>query len=700
MHTVRDRLTELALNLWWTWHPEIGDIFRDFDPAAWSGTNHNPIAVLQGMSDDTLASRVDALGLESRINFHCRRLHEYLTDDDTWCAEHAARLRVGPIAYFSAEFGLHESLPLYSGGLGILAGDHLKSASDLGVPVAGVGLFYANGYFRQRVDESGWQHEEYGTTDLATLPLRRAAASDGNALTVEVSCSEGALHAAVWMAHVGRSTLVLLDTDVASNSAALRPLTARLYGGDDLTRIRQEIVLGVAGLRALRALGIRPQVLHLNEGHSAFAIYERLRERIHEDGMSFDQALRETTIQVAFTTHTPVDAGHDRFSPALVEQELGWLRRAVGIDAHRFLALGRTNADDDTEPFCLTVLALKGSRFRNGVSSLHGHTARRMWQRVWTGRGEEDVPIGHVTNGVHVGSWLAPPMKALYDRYLGSDWSLKQSDRRTWLPLANVDEGELWEVHGLLRRKLVEFARRRADALAALDPNALTIGFARRFATYKRATLLLTDIERLARLFGDPARPIQVIFTGKAHPRDEGGKAIIRQVVQLTRHARFAGRVLFLDDYDMNVARHLVQGVDVWLNTPQRPLEASGTSGQKTVLNGGLNLSVLDGWWAEGYDGENGFAIGDGTIHADPNVQWQRDADALYDTLERQVMPIFFNRDASGLPRQWIRRVKHSIVSLGWRFNADRMVIDYVRRSYLPAAGGLTSDVDAPGLHG
>lgn len=690
--TIRERLTQLALNLWWTWHPEVGELFRDLDGAAWRDTNHNPIAVLQRVSDETLAQRIEELSLESRVNFQYRRLQDYLTDDGTWCADHAARLRVGSIAYLSAEFGLHESLPLYSGGLGILAGDHLKSASDLGVPVVGVGLFYANGYFRQRVDEAGQQHEEYGTTDLTTLPLMHAAAPDGSTLTVTVPCGEGPLHAAVWIAHVGRVRLVLLDSDVPNNPPSLRVLTARLYGGDDLTRIRQELLLGIGGLGALRALGVRPQVLHLNEGHSAFAILERVRERVEEDGMTFEHALQDTTVQVGFTTHTPVDAGQDRFSAALIEQELGWLQQSLRTDAHRFLGLGRTNPADEGEPFCLTVLALKGSRYRNGVSSLHGHTARRMWQKVWSARPEEDVPIGHVTNGVHVGSWLAPPMRALYDRYLGPDWPLRQADRLTWRPLENLDEGELWEVHGLLRRTLVEFARRRTNRASVLDPNALTIGFARRFATYKRATLLLTDIERYARLFSDPAKPVQLIFTGKAHPRDDGGKNLIRQIVELTRDARFADRVVFLDDYDMNVARHLVQGVDVWLNTPQRPLEACGTSGQKTVLNGGLNLSILDGWWAEAYDGENGFAIGDGVIHADPGVQWQRDAAALYDALEREVVPLFFDRDESGLPRRWIRRMKHSIVSLGWRFNADRMVMDYVWRSYLPAAGGLSSD--------
>ena len=694
---IRERLTQLALNLWWTWHPDVVAVFRDLDPVAWKETNHNPIAVLQRLTDEALGRQVGMLSLESRINFAFRRLQDYLTDDRTWCRRHAARLCVNPIAYFSAEFGLHESLPLYSGGLGILAGDHLKSGSDLGVPIVGVGLFYANGYFRQRLDAGGWQQEDYGSVDLASLPLRHAANADGSTLVVKVRCGDGTMHAAVWMAHVGRTQLVLLDADVAPNPPAMRSLTAQLYGGDAVTRLRQEMLLGIAGLRALGALGIRPQVFHLNEGHSALAILERIRERMEEDGLEFDSALRETARQVAFTTHTPVEAGHDRFEPDLIERELGWLRSRLGIDPDRFAGLARVNPGDGHELFCLAVLALKASRYRNGVSNLHGHVARQMWKPLWPARAEEDVPVGHITNGVHAPSWLAPPMRLLYDRHLGPDWPLRQADQQAWQALADLDDGELWEVHVLLRRGLVEFVRRRAMSPSVLDPTALTVGFARRFATYKRATLLLSHVDRLARLCGDSARPIQFVFAGKAHPRDEGGKQLIRQIVELSRDARFAGRVVFVDDYDINIARHLVQGVDVWLNTPQRPFEASGTSGQKTVLNGGLNLSILDGWWAEAYDGENGFAVGDGVIHTDPRVQWQRDAAALYDVLEREVVPLFFATDAEGLPRRWVRRMKHSIMSLGWRFNADRMVMDYVEKCYLPAAGAPSSAMPAAG---
>lgn len=697
MHSLREQLTQFALNLWWTWHPEVIEIFRDIDPLAWRATNHNPIALLQRLSDEALVERVELHALESRINYEYRRLQDYLTDERTWCRQHAARLCVNPIAYFSAEFGLHESLPLYSGGLGILAGDHLKSASDLGVPIVGVGLFYANGYFRQRIDGSGWQVEEYGSVDLGTLPLKHAANRDGSPLIVRVRCGDETLHAAVWMAHVGRAQLVLLDADVPLNTSETRALTAQLYGGNEVTRIRQEMLLGIAGLRALGALGIRPQVLHLNEGHCAFAILERIRERVEDDGLDFDAALRETAMQVAFTTHTPVEAGHDRFAPELIERELGWLRIRLGIAADRFAGLGRIVPTDGREPFCMTALALKGSRYRNGVSNLHGHVARRMWQPLWPSRSEEEVPIGHITNGVHAASWLAPAMRLLYDRHLGPDWPVRQADQRTWQALANVDDGELWEVHVLLRRGLVEFVRRRTASPSLLDPTALTIGFARRFATYKRANLLLSDTDRLARLCGNPGRPVQFVFAGKAHPRDDAGKHVIRQIIELSRDPRLAGRLVFVEDYDINIGRHFVQGADVWLNTPQRPLEASGTSGQKTVLNGTLNLSILDGWWAEAFDGENGFVIGDGMTHTDPGIQSQRDAAALYDVLEQEIVPLFFEADPAGSPRRWVRRMKRSIMSLGWRFNADRMVKDYVQTSYLPAAGALSSAMRSTG---
>lgn len=689
--SIEGRLRELSFNLWWNWHPQVLEMFRELDHAGWNETNHNPIQLLKRFATGELARRAAELSLENRISFHYRRLQEYLTSEQHWCAAQAGALRVTPIAYFSAEFGLHESLPLYSGGLGVLAGDYLKSASDLGLPMVGVGLFYATGYFRQRLDASGWQREEYGVSDVEQLPMRRPVGKDGAPITIRIPCNNDTLTASIWVARVGRALLILLDTDLEQNPPYLRSLTGRLYGGDQVTRIRQEILLGIGGLRALRALGVRPAVLHLNEGHSAFAVLERSRERVEEDGLSFEDALRETSLQTVFTTHTPVPAGHDRFSSELMRQELGWLGGALKVDHERLMGIGRVNPRDGGEPFCMTVLSLRGSRYRNGVSNLHGHVARRMWVGVWPGRDEEEIPIGHITNGIHVRSWLALSMNRLFDRYLGGDWPAHQSEAKTWLPIASINDAELWETHSVLRRYLIDFVCRRSGRPDLLNPHALTIGFARRFATYKRGTILLTDLDRLARLVSNVHGPVQIVFAGKAHPADEPGKGLIQQIVEVTRDARFMGRLAFVEDYDINVGRYLVQGVDVWLNMPLRPLEACGTSGQKVVFNGGLNLSVLDGWWAEAYDGHNGFAIGDGTVHVNGDIQWQRDAASLYDTLEQQVVPLFFDRDATGLPHGWIDRMKRSMMSLAWRYNADRMVTDYVTHSYLPAAGGLCS---------
>ena len=685
------RAEHLCRNLWWTWHSDVPDLFREIDVEAWVASNHNPIAMLRRLDHATITERVPRLGVEDRIDYQYHRLHQYLLADDTWCARQGGIVQVAPIAYFSAEFGVHESVPLYSGGLGVLAGDCLKSASDLGVPMVGVGLFYAAGYFHQRLDARGWQQEDYGLTNVEELPLVRAAANDGSTLVVDVPCGAEMIRAGVWLAHVGRVRLLLLDTDVDGNTPSVRELTATLYGGDATTRIQQEMVLGIGGLRALDALGIHPSVLHLNEGHSAFAILECIRVRMTRDGLTFDDALRETAIQTVFTTHTPVAAGHDRFPEDLIESQLGWLRAAIGVSARDFMALGRVAPNDSNEPFGMTVLAIKGSRHRNAVSSLHAHVARRMWHPLWPGRSEEEVPIGHVTNGVHTLSWLAPPMKRLYDVALGADWPERQASANTWRGVFALNHAELWDTHTLLRRLLVEFVRARTGAI--LRPEALTIGFARRFTGYKRATLLLSDRDRLARLCGDQTRPTQFVFAGKAHPRDDEGKRMLQQIVELSRDPYFSGRIAVIEDYDINVARHLVHGVDVWLNTPLRPLEASGTSGQKVLLNGGLNFSVLDGWWAEAYNGRNGFAIGTGAVHRDGALQWTRDAVSLFDTLEREVIPTFYEGRDAGVPVQWVDRMKESIASLAWRFNADRMVMDYVAGAYLPAAGGLSLDM-------
>ena len=707
---LQERLWALARNLWWSWDHNSSSLFLDLDPTRWNDLNHNPISLLAELPLARLEARAAEIMLHSRVNYAYRRLLEYLETDRTWGTRYAGVLRPHPVAYFSAEFGLHESLPIYSGGLGVLAGDHIKSASDLDIPLVGVGLFYGQGYFRQRLDRNGWQREEYLETDVNQLPMEVAIGKDGRPIVVEIETRSGRLHAKVWRVKVGRRDLLLLDSDVEGNDAEDRELTSRLYGGDIRIRIRQDLLLGVGGLRALRALGISPGVLHLNEGHSGFAVLEAIRMRMEEEGIAFDAAVPRVSREVVFTTHTPVPAGHDRFEAALVEEHIGPLRESLGLSLDSLLGLGRENPNNSDELFCMTVLALRLSRRANAVSALHAEVSRAMWTGLFRGKLEDDVPIGHITNGVHVPSWLAPEMFRLYDRHLGPGWHQHSSEAKIWEGIENVDDGELWETHLNLKSQLLEFVRRRAVAQAerrgesrdeltrlerVLSPDALTIGFARRFATYKRANLILTDMERLASMVNDPNRPVQFVFAGKAHPLDEPGKRVLQQIADLMRDSKFRDKFVFVEDYDINVGRHFVQGVDVWLNNPRRPLEASGTSGQKVVLNGGLNLSILDGWWAEAFDGVNGFAIGTGRTHSDVHVHDARDGEDLMRTLRDEVIPLYYERDRDGLPRGWIKRMKRTIRTLGWRFNADRMVMDYTLKCYVPAAGGTSSDLRA-----
>jgi glycogen phosphorylase len=704
----QERLWALARNLWWSWDHDAVSLFRDLDPLRWRELNQNPISLLGEFPLAKLEARATELVLHSRINYAYRRLQEYLNADRTWGSRHAGVLRPRPVAYFSAEFGIHESLPVYSGGLGVLAGDHIKSASDLAIPLVGVGLFYGQGYFRQHLDQTGWQQEEYLQTDVTQLPLEAAIGKNGRPVVVKIDTRTGPIHAKVWRVAVGRCDLFLLDSDVEGNDRDDRRLTSRLYGGDARTRIRQELVLGVGGFRALKAMGITPGVVHLNEGHSGFVVLEALRTRMKEEGIAFDGAVPRVSREVVFTTHTPVPAGHDRFNSELVEEHLGPLREELGLSQESLMGLGREKPSDQQETFCMTVLGLRLSRRANAVSALHGEVSRAMWTGLCPGKPEDEVPIGHITNGVHVPSWLAPQMFRLYDRHLGTNWHQHSSDAHTWENIENVDDGELWETHLSLKSQLLEFVRRRACEQAerrdespevlqrlgkVLSPDALTIGFARRFATYKRANLILRDIENLASMVNDPKRPVQFVFAGKAHPHDEPGKKLLQQIAELMRNTRFGDKFVFVEDYDINVGRYFVQGVDVWLNNPRRPLEASGTSGQKVVLNGGLNLSILDGWWAEAYDGMNGFAIGTGRTHANVEMHDARDGEDLHRTLREEVIPLFYQRDRDGLPRGWIKRMKRTIRTLGWRFNADRMVMDYTQKCYVPAAGGTSSDM-------
>jgi glycogen phosphorylase len=707
---VQERLWSLARNLWWSWDQDSVALFRDLDPVPWRQCNHNPISLLAEIPLAGIERRAAELVLHSRINYAYRRQLEYLEADRTWGARHAGVLRPRPVAYFSAEFGLHESVPIYSGGLGILAGDHIKSASDLDIPLVGIGLFYGQGYFRQRLDAEGWQQEEYIQTDVNQQPMEIAIGKNGEPVTVQIETRTGCIRARVWRVKVGRCDLLLLDSNVEGNAPEDRELTSRLYGGDGRIRIRQELLLGIGGFRVLKAMGVTPGVLHLNEGHSGFVVLEAIHNCMQEEGLSFDAALPGVSREVVFTTHTPVPAGHDRFNADLIEEHLGPLRESLGLSRDQLMDMGRENPGNKDEDFCMTVLGLRIARRANAVSALHGEVSRAMWKGLTPGKTEDRVPIGHITNGVHVPSWLAPQMSRLYDRHLGAGWQHHGAEARIWEGIENVDDGELWETHLSLKLQLLEFVRSRAVKQAELrgesnearirlggilSPDALTIGFARRFATYKRANLILADIEKLASMVNDPKRPVQFVFAGKAHPLDEPGKKVLQQIARMMRDSQFADKFVFVEDYDINVGRHFVQGVDVWLNNPRRPLEASGTSGQKVVLNGGLNLSVLDGWWAEAYDGQNGFAIGTGRTHSNMNVHDTRDGEDLYRVLREEVIPLYYHRDRDGLPRDWIKRMKRTIRTLGWRFNADRMVMDYTLKCYVPAAGGTSSDMTA-----
>jgi starch phosphorylase len=706
-------LNKLARNLWWTWDQEAQEVFQELSPRGWQNLYHNAVAILHEVSEYELRVRLQDPDFGERAREVLRSFEAYMSERETWAGQHAPAFRERPVAYFSAEFGFHETLPIAAGGLGMLAGDHAKAASDLGLGLVGVSLFYREGYFQQAIDPNNWQTEYYTQLNPKNLPMEPVLDEKGNPLVCQVEIGMNVVAFQAWRVNVGRVAAYLLDTNRPENEQHFRDLTLRVYGGDSTTRIMQEILLGIGGVRLLRRLGVRPSVFHMNEGHAAFLTLELIREKMAA-GKKFPEALEQTKAECIFTTHTPVEAGHDRFSPDLMDYAMQRFRSQMPAPFSELMKLGRVNPQNAQEPFCMTVLALKMSRAANAVSELHGRVSRHMWHCLYPGRPVEQVPIGHVTNGVHLLGWMkGTSRRALRRKLTGhslnsvdpnlragwSDWEKRVEAPEFWKLMAHpefVSDEEIWALRYKLRRELIEFARRRlliqqqrltyGDFIAfdqLLNPDALTIGFARRFATYKRAPLIFQQLENIVKLTRDKERPIQFIFAGKAHPRDDDGKRYIQHIIHLSKYSDLQGHLVFIENYDMHVARQMVSGCDVWLNTPRRPLEASGTSGMKAGCHGCLNLSILDGWWREGYDGNNGFAIG-GDAHADSVEEQDRtDSANLYKVLTTEVIPLFFDRDAQGIPRQWIRRIRHAMVTLVPQFTTDRMVREYTERYYL-----------------
>jgi starch phosphorylase len=691
-------LREMVFNLWWTWEPSARRLFRHLDPELWNRTNHNPVRMLQLSRQARLIEVAHDKNFLRELKDVFETFRRYLGREDTYGKTGAASEIKKPIAYFSAEFGFHESIPNYSGGLGILAGDHCKSASDLDLKFVAIGLLYRHGYFKQQIDKEGTQQAVNLNQNFHHLPIREVRRGDA-LLLISVTILDREVFAKIWQLQVGRISLYLLDTDTPENNAEDRLITAELYGGDLEMRMRQEMVLGIGGVKALSALGIEADVFHMNEGHSAFLSLERIRLRVVEQNLDFYSALQVVAAANIFTTHTPVPAGNDAFPREMMKRYFGDFAKQLQIPFDELLRFGQTTVDP-LAAFSMTILALRMSRQANGVSKLHGEVSQALWKDVWAGVPVHEVPITSITNGIHTKTWLAPEFSALYTKFLG-DWEEHQTEPEFWRGVIDIPDAQLWETHQKLKLRLVEFVRERVrlararigespesirNANRILDPEILTIGFARRFATYKRGALLFSDRDRLHRLLNDTTRPVQFIFAGKAHPRDEGGKALIQQVYKFSREAGFTNRVVFLEDYDTYIARRLVQGVDLWLNNPLRPLEASGTSGMKLPPNGGLNLSVLDGWWRESYNGNNGWAIGAEIKDGSVEFQSEVDAGSLYQLLENQIVPLYYAKPDGKLPLAWLQLMRESIRSVTPVFNTHRMVKEYTERLYLPAA--------------
>ncbi len=714
-------LNRLARNLWWTWNQESQEIFQELSPRSWQNLYHNAVAVLHEVSDYELRVHLQDPSFAGRVRRVLKSFDAYLADKKTWGAENAGALLKNPVAYFTAEFGFHETLPIAAGGLGILAGDHAKSASDLGLGFVGISIFYREGYFQQSINQDNWQVDYYTHLQPKNLPIEPVLDKDGQPLVCSVEMGVSDVKFKAWRVNVGRCPAYLLDTNLPENEQHYRDLTLRVYGGDSTTRILQEILLGIGGVRLMRALGIQPSVFHMNEGHAAFLALELIREK-QAAGKSFADALAVTKQQCMFTTHTPVEAGHDRFSRSLMDYAFKNYLEVLKLSLDEVLALGRVHPKNAEEPFCMTVLALKAARSANGVSELHGQVSRHMWQSLWPGVPEDKIPIGHITNGIHLLGWMKGPVRRFWRRRLtnngasagsspvgkntdfwqneDSGWESAVNDPAFWQKMADpsfITDEEIWALRYRLRRELIEFARRRlliqgrsltqGDFIAydhLLNPDALTIGFARRFATYKRAPLIFQEFENIVKLVKDKKRPVQFVFAGKAHPKDDDGKRYIQQVIHLSKYSELKGHLVFIENYDIHVARMMVAGCDVWLNNPRRPLEASGTSGQKAGCHGCLNLSILDGWWREGYDGTNGFAIGDDSHPSSIEEQDRLDSENLYTALTGKVIPLFFERDETGIPRKWIQMIRRAMVTLVPQFSTWRMVQEYTTKYYLP----------------
>ena len=692
------RLKDIAYNLWWSWNSEAIDLYREIDLTLWEKLGKNPVRFLQEVSQKKLEQKLNDLDFMKRYDQIVDKYDTYMSDTDTWFNRTYPDKRNHMTAYFSAEYGLNEVLPVYSGGLGVLSGDHCKAASDLGLPFTAIGLFYKQGYFSQRINTEGWQETNFTDLNITHLPVKPVYNEKGCNLTISVELPGRMVYARVWLVKVGRISMYLMDTDVEENNSQDRWLTARLYGGDQETRIQQELLLGIGGVRVLAALGINATVYHLNEGHSAFMGLELIRKLVQEKNIPFNQAKEVVSSAVTFTTHTPVPAGNDVFPIQMIDKYFNNYWNSLGISRHEFLDLGLKVSDNQN--FNMTVLAMSISGRRNGVSELHGAVTRNIFNNLWPGIPEDEVPITYITNGIHTLTWLSPSCKYLYDRYLEKDWQKRLYEKDVWERIDDIPDEELWKTHCALKTKMIGFIRdklkeqriqngesidsiKQVDTL--LDPNALTIGFARRFATYKRANLIFRNVERIKRILNRPDMPVQIIFAGKAHPADKPAHEVIKNINDITRQEGFTGRVILVENYNMTLARNLVQGVDIWLNNPRRPLEASGTSGQKVCINGVINFSVLDGWWCEGYNGRNGWAIGDDTFYDNEYFQDNADSDSIFETLEKHIVPLFYDKNEKGIPAKWVAVMKESIKSLTPQFSTHRMVQEYTSKMYIPS---------------